>query len=164
VAEADLRLSLSRTAPAFRHGRDTGKGLIINRERHLLRWLLQNPGSVSTEELAEWVEEFEDPDLKNLVHLIGIHYSNHGDLDVSILLDQVEDERLKHELCALLVGEKGFEPSLADEAFDDWRRTFRRQPLRRAREALREKMTRDSDDIFLQEQMMKINQELAALK
>jgi len=164
VAEADLRLSLSRTAPAFRHGRDTGKGLIINRERHLLRWLLQNPGSVSTEELAEWVEEFEDPDLKNLVHLIGIHYSNHGDLDVSILLDQVEDERLKHELCALLVGEKGFEQSLADEAFDDWRRTFRRQPLRRAREALREKMTRDSDDIFLQEQMMKINQELAALK
>ncbi len=164
VAEADLRLSLSRTAPAFRHGRDTGKGLMINRERHLLRWLLQNPGGVSTEELAEWVEEFEDPDLKNLVQLICSHYSNHGDLDVSILVDQVEGEQLKRELCALLVGEKGFEPSLADEAFDDWRRIFRRRPLRRAREALREKLARDSDDIFLQEQMMKINQELAALK
>jgi len=164
ISEADLRLSLSRTAPAFRHGRDTGKGLMINRERHLLRWLLQNPGGVSTEELAEWVEEFEDPDLKNLVQLICSHYSNHGDLDVSILLDQVEGEQLKRELCALLVGEKGFEPSLADEAFDDWRRIFRRRPLKRAREALREKLARDSDDILLQEQMIKINQELAALK
>jgi DNA primase len=164
VAEADLRLSLSRTAPASLARRDTGKGIIINRERHLLRWLLQNPGAVSTEELAEWVEEFEDQDLKDLVHLIGSHYSGHGDLDVSILLDQVEDERLRNQLCALLLGEEGFGQSLAEQAFDDWRRTFRRQPLRRAREALREKLARDSDDLLLQEQMMKINQELAALK
>lgn len=164
ISEADLRLSLSRAAAAPLARRDSGKGLLINRERHLLRWLLQNPGAVSTEELTEWVEEFEDPDLKNLVHCIGIHYSSHGDLDVSLLLDQVEGEHLRHELCALLLGEEGFGQSLADQAFDDWRRTFRRQPLRRAREAIREKMARDSDDIVLQEQMSKINQQLAALK
>jgi DNA primase len=164
IAETDLRLSLTRAVSAAGPRWERGKGLVINREKRLLRWVLHHPGAVPPEELSEWAEEFEDPELKNLIHLIAINYSSQENLDASILLDQVEDEHLKHELCALLLVEGEFGQLSADQAFDDWRRTFRQRPLKRAREALKEKLTQESADILaLQEQIMKIDQQLKAL-
>jgi DNA primase len=164
VSETDLRLSLNQAASASTARREMGRGLAINREKRLLRWVLHQPSAVPTEELAEWAEEFEDPDLKNLVHLIATHYTSDGDLDVSILLDQVEEEHLKQELCALLLeGELG--QLHTDQAFDEWRRTFRQRPLKRVREALKAKLALDSDNVLaLQEQIMQIDQQLEALK
>jgi DNA primase len=165
VAETDLRLSLTQVSTGPRWGRERGQGLTINREIRLMRWILNYPDAVPTEELAEWAEEFEDQDLKNLVHLIATHYASHGDLDASILLDQVDEEYLKQELCALLMeeGDSGQLPT--DKSFDDWRRTFRQRPLNRAREALKQKLTQNSADVTaLLEQIMKIDLELEALK
>ncbi len=164
VSETDLRLSLTLAPSTSRARREIAKGLAINREKRLVRWLLHHPGAVPSEELAEWAEEFEDPGLKNLVHLIATHYTSDGDVDVSILLDHVEEEHLKQELCALLL-EGEFGQLHTDQAFDEWRRTFRQRPLKRVREALKERLALDSDDVLtLQEQIMKIDQQLEALK
>ena len=130
-----------------------------------MRWILHYPDAVPAEELDEWAEEFEDQDLKNLVHLIATHYASHGNLDVSIVLDQLEEECQKQELCALLLEEVECGETPPDRAFVEWRRTFRQQPLKRAREALKEKLSQDSADVLaLQKQIMKIDQELETLK
>ena len=165
VAETDLRLTLTQISTGPRWGRERGNNVLMNREIRLVRWVLQYPTAVPSEELEEWAEEFEDQDLKNLVHFIAIHYASNGDLDASALLDQVEEEYLKQELCALLM-ESGDSDKLAtDQSFDDWRRTFRQQPLKRAKEALKKKLAQDSVDVLaVQAQIKKIDLELEALK
>jgi DNA primase len=165
VAETDLRLSLTQISTGPRWGREWGKDLLMNREIRLVRWILQYPNAVPSEELAEWAEEFEDQDLKNLVRLIAAHYASHGDLDASILLDQMEEEYLKQELCALLMEAGDFGHLSTDKSFDDWRRTFRQRPLKRAKEELKKKLAQDNVDVpALQKQIIKIEQQLEALK
>lgn len=170
VAEADLRLSLTQVTPPARRGREMGRGLAINLERGLLRWVLSHPGTVAAAELTEWAEEFEDPELQDLLHLIAAHYDNHGALDVSLLLDKLEEEHRKQELCALMLGEGEFAQPPPDLVADDWRRAFRRRQLQRAREALKEKLAQAARDpesadlLALQNQKQELDRQFEALK
>jgi hypothetical protein len=165
VAEADLRQGLAQTGPPPARRWQAGRGLAINREKGLLRWVLTHPETVPPAELAEWGEEFEDPELKELLRLIAAQLSQHGALDVSLLLDRLEEENRKQELCALVLGEGKSAQLPADEAFDDWCRTFRQPPLKRARQALKEKLARDNADVLtLQKQIMEIDRQLEELK
>jgi DNA primase len=165
VAETDLRLTLTQISTGPRWGRERGRGILINCEIRLIRWILQNPNAVPTEELAEWAEEFEDQDLKNLVNLIATLYARHGNLDVSLLIEKVEEEYLRREICSFLLNEEEFEQLSTDQSFADWRRTFRQRSLKRAREALKDKLSQNSVDMSaLQAQIIKIDLELEALK
>jgi DNA primase len=164
VAETDLRLSLTQTASVARTGRDRGKGLTINLEKGLLRWILHHPGVVPAEELAEWAEEIENPDLQELLRLVAAHCTDHQTLDVSILLDKLEEEDRKQELCALVLGEGEFAQLPPDLVAEDWRRALRRRQLQQTQKVLREKLARDPESQELLAQKQEIDWQLEALK
>ena len=170
VAETDLRLSLTQITPVPRWGRERGKGITINLERGLLRWILQNPEAVPAEELASWAEEMEDPDLKDLLRLIASSCQDHRPLDVSFLLDQLEEEARKQELCALVLEEGEFSQLCPDLLAEDWRRAMHRRRLQRDREILKDKLARaarepDHDNLLaLLTQSREIDRQLEALK
>ena len=170
VAETDLRLSLTQITPVPRWGRERGKGITINLERGLLRWILQNPEAVPAEELASWAEEMEDPDLKDLLRLIASSCQDHRPLDVSFLLDQLEEEARKQELCALVLEEGEFSQLCPDLVAEDWRRAMHRRRLQRDREILKDKLARaarepDHDNLLaLLTQSQEIDRQLEALK
>ena len=164
VAEADLRLSLTQAAPAFQRGRDRGRGVAINLEKGLLRWVLHHPDAVPAEELAEWAEEIEDPELQGLLRLIAAHHRNHQTLDLSNLLDHLEEENQKQELCALVLGEGEFAQVSPDLVADDWRRAIRRRHLQQIQRVLKEKLARDPESQALLTQKREIDWQLEALK
>lgn len=164
VAEGDLRLSLSRTVPAFQRGPDRGQGLSINLEKGLLRWILHHPSAVPAEELAEWAEALEDPDLQELLRLIAAHCIKHQTLDVSNLLDYLEEENRKQELCALVLGEGEFAQVPPDLVADDWRRAFQRRHLQQIQKTLKEKLARNPESQTLLAQKQEIDWQLEALK
>jgi DNA primase len=164
VAETDLRLSLTQATPFARTGRESGKGLTINLEKGLLRWILHHPGAVPAEELAEWAEEIQNPDLQDLLRLIAAHCTDHQTLDVSILLDKLEEEDRKQELCALVLGEGEFAQLPPDLVAEDWRRALRRRQLQQTQKVLREKLARDPESQELLAQKQEIDWQLEALK
>ncbi len=170
VAETDLRLSLTQLTPAVSRGRERGRSLAINLEKGLLRWVLSHPETMAAAELTEWAEEFEDPELQNLLNLIAAHYAKHGTLDVSLLLDKLEEEHRKQELCALMLGEAESAKLSPDLVADDWRRAFRRRQLQRAREDLKQRLAQaardpDSEDLLaLQSQKKELDRQFEALK
>jgi DNA primase len=170
VSETDLRLTLTQISTGPRWCRERGRGIAINLEKGLLRWILQNPGAVPAEELAEWAEEMEDPDLQDLLRLIASSSLDHKALDVSFLLDQLEEEARKRELCALVLGEGEFAQLCPDLVAEDWRRALHRRRLQRTREILKDKLARASQEadhdnlLALLTQSREIDRQLEALK
>jgi DNA primase len=170
VAEKDLRLTLTQISTGPRWGRERGQGVTINLEKGLLRWILHNPGAVPAEELAEWAEEMEDPDLQDLLRLIASSCLDHKALDVSFLLDQLEEESRKQAICALVLGEGEFCQGQPDSVADDWRRALRRRQLQQTQKTLKEKLARASQEsdhdnlLTLLTQSQEIDRQLEALK
>jgi DNA primase len=170
VPETDLRLSLTLISTGQRFRRERGQGLTINLEKGLLRWILQHPEAVPPEELSEWAEDMEDPDLKDLLRLIAAHCLDHHTLDISSLLDQMEEEDRKQEICALVLGEGEFAQLSPDLVAEDWRRALHRRRLQRTRDILKEKLARaaqepDQDNLLaLLSQRQEIDRQLEALK
>jgi DNA primase len=170
VAETDLRLTLTQINTGPRWGRERGRGITINLEKGLLRWILQNPAAVPAEELSAWAEEMEDSDLQDILRLIAGYCQDHKALDVSFLLDQLEEESRKQELCALVLGEGEFTQAQADSVAEDWRRALHRRRLQRTREILKDKLARASQEsdhdnlLALLTQRQEIDRQLEALK
>ncbi len=165
VPETDLRLSLNQISTGPRYSRERGKGLSINLEKGLMRWILQNPSAVPADELVAWAEDLEDPDLKELLHLIASYGKDHQQsLDVSFLLDQLEEEARKQELCALVLGPEAYSEVCPDLVAEDWRRAFRRRQLQQTQKILMAKLARNPESQEILAQKREIDWELAALK
>lgn len=170
VPEADLRRALGLTfdGEALKAGpREVGKGGVsidINLEKGLVRWVLQHPGAVSPEELAAWAEELEHPDWKCLLRLIAAQRAAHREVDLGHLLDQVEGEQRKQQLCALILGEGEGSPAPAEEVAEDWRRALKRRRLQQYQQALKEKLAQDPECLELLAQKQEVDRQLEALK
>jgi DNA primase len=170
VSEGDLRQSLIQTMPIARGNREKSTGIAINLEKGLLRWILHHPGSVPAEELAEWAEEMEDPAVQELLRLIAAHCLNHQALNVSFILDHLEEEDRKKELCALMLGGGEFSQLSPDLVAEDWRRAMKRRRLQRAREVLKGKLAQAAQELnqdhllALLTQSQEVDRQLEALK
>ncbi|MFZ2087402.1 MAG: DNA primase [Desulfobaccales bacterium] len=170
VPETDLRLSLTRIDTGPRFSRERGQGITINLEKGLLRWVLRHPDTVPPQELADWAEDIEDPELQNLLRLISTHCTDHGALDVSSFLDKLEEEDRKQEICALILGEGEISQISPDLVAEDWRRALHRRRLHRDRDVLKEKLVRAAQDpdhdnlLSLLAQRQEIDRQLEALK
>jgi|UniRef100_A0A7V6A6S9 DNA primase len=164
VSETDLRLTLTRIDTGPRWNREQGQGITINLEKGLLRWILQNPAAVPAEELFAWAEEMEDPLVQDLLRLIATHCQDHQTLDISFLLDQLEEEARKRELCALVLGEGEFAQAQPDSVAEDWRRALRRRRLQQTQKLLKEKLALNPESLELLAQKQEIDWQLAALK
>ncbi len=148
---------------------DPAGQLLVNLEKGLLKWVLHHPAAVPWEELEEWAREFEDQELKGLMALIITNFREHGGLDHSLLIQQVEAEPLRKQICALALGEEEFGGPSADLMAADWRQFLKSRRLKKAYQALKERQTaaatEGGEDLkALQMQQEEIYRQLEALK
>jgi DNA primase len=170
VAEATLRRSLTSVGPVSSGRLDPAGRLAVNLEKGLLKWVLHHPGAVPLSELEEWAREFENQELKNLMALIINNYREHGGLDHGLLIQQVEAEPLRQQICALALGEEEFSSPAGELLAADWRRQLKIRRLQKARQALKERLktataAQGSEDLeALLVQQQEIHRQLEALK
>ena len=164
VPETDLRLSLNQISTGPRFSRERGKDIVMNREIRLVRWILQYPNAVPRRNWRNGPRSSRSRTLR-ILSILSPRITPTRRSGPSSLLDQVEEEDLKQELCALLMEEGESDQLPTDQSFEDWRRTFRQQPLKTAREVLKKKLAQDSVDVLaVQAQIRKIDLELEAFK
>ncbi|MHB8068507.1 MAG: DNA primase [Desulfobaccales bacterium] len=168
VDEAALRRSLSSSsAPVAARRLDSGRCQLNNPEERLLKWVLHHPGIVPLEELEEWAQDFENQELKCLMEWVIRSLKEDGALDHSLLIQRVEEEHLRQQICALTLG-KG-EPS-TELLAAEWRRDRQMRRLRKALAQIKEELTKAAavaggDDLLaLQVQKLAIEQQLQELK
>ncbi len=168
VDEGVLRRSLASFAPITAGRLAPAAGVAVSRERALLRWVLGHPQAVALEELEEWALEFEAGDLKELLHLVIDCYRQHGKLDHGLLVQQVERDNLRTQICALTLAEEEASGNQLDLLIDHWRRDLKVRRLKKARARLKERLrnaARDAgeDLMTLQVQWQEIDQQLKEL-
>ena len=144
VEESTLRQTLATLAPVAARRFDPAGTLAINLERGLLKWVLHQPLSLALEELEEWALEFEDRELKSLMDLVISNFREYGALDHSLLLERVEEEHLKQQICALTLEEGEFSGPSLDHLADDWRRAWQARRLKRARDRIKQELAKAS--------------------
>jgi DNA primase len=166
VDGAALRQSLTSLAPISAARLDPTRGIIIDQEKRLLRWVLAHSEAVSPEELEEWTEEFENPELKGLLELIINSYREHGRIDHGLLVQQATGETQRQHICALTLEEDESGGPAGDFLADNWRRDLRVRHLKKAQTGLKAKMAKVSEDkdlVALQIQWREIDQQLKDL-
>ncbi len=169
VDEAALSRSLSSFTPVTRTRLAPAGRLAISLEKGLLKWVLRHPDTVSLEELEDWVLEFQDEEFKGVLEIIIGGYREHGLLDHGLLIQNVEDEPLRQQICALTLGEEEDSGPEVDLLTADWRRDFSIRRLKRARQALKERLakalTEGGEEVTaLLVQRQEIDRQLESLK
>ncbi len=170
VEEADLRRSLTSPAPAAAlRLAAADKGLAVNLERNVLRFILQHPSLLSLEELEDWHREFQNMELRRIMGLIVETYRQFGDLDYGLLIHRVEEEEIRQQICALALAEAGGSSAPVELLADDWRRVLRMRKLKKAQQELKEKLAEavrqgGQDLPVLLSQRQEIDRQLEALK
>jgi DNA primase len=169
VDEAALRRSLASLAPLTPGRLDPRGRVSVTLERRLLKWILHHPDAVPLSELEDWAGEFENQELQGLLDLIIRIFREHGGLDHSLLIQQVETEGLRQQICALTLGEEEYSGPTADQLAADWRRNLSIRRLKKAQTLLKAKLEQagrdgDADLAALLAQGEEINRQLEALK
>jgi len=161
-----LRKSLTSLAPISAARLDPNRNIVVDQEKKLLRWVLGHPEAVAPEELEEWTEEFENPELKGLLELIITCYREHGRLDHGLLVQQAPGETQRQHICALTLEEDDSRGHLGDFLADDWRRNLKVRHLKKAQTKLKAMMAKSPGDgelVALQVQWRTIDQQLKDL-
>jgi DNA primase len=168
--EGSLRQSLAVSASTPFARLTPGRKLAVNLERNLLRYILHHPTSVSLSELEEWAQEVEGADFREIMDLIVSCRRTHGALDLGLLIQGVEEENLRQQICALALeeavpaGEPGYD--LAGE----WRRALDMRRLEKARQALTAQLAQMGSQengeelLVLMAQKQEVDRQLEALK
>ncbi len=170
VDEGVLRQSLSSFAPITASRIRPAAGVSVNQERALLRWVLVHPQAIELEELELWALEFETGDFKELLALIIENYRQHGRLDHGLLVQRVEREDLRRQICALTLTEEETSGPATDLLADDWHRDLEIRRLKKVSAKLKERLQqaaatdRDEELTALLAQRQEIDRQLDALK
>jgi DNA primase len=170
VDEGALRRSLAAAAPVSAARLDPAAGLAVSLERGLLGWVLSHPEAVPLEELEQWVLEFEDQECREVLNLVIRCHREHGRLDHGLLVQQVENARLRQQICTLTLEEERFDVLSAERLTDHWRRDLEIRRLKKVRARLKERLKvaagakEDEDLATLLAQRQEIDRQLEALK
>jgi DNA primase len=133
VDQGAIRRALSAAAPVSGARLQPGPGLAVSLETNLLGWVLSHPEDVPLDELENWVKEFENQECKDLLEMVINCYREYGKLDHGLLVQQVENDRLRSQICTLILKEEKINRST-----DHWRRDFKVKSLKKARIHLKE--------------------------
>jgi DNA primase len=166
VDAAALRKSLTSLAPISAARLDPARSIVVDQEKKLLRWVLAHSETVSPEELAEWIEEFKNPELKGLLELIITSYREYGRMDHGLLVQQATGETQRQHICALTLEEDESDGPAGDFLAADWRRDLKVKHLKKAQTRLKAMMAKapwDDDLVALQVQWREIDQQLKDL-
>ncbi|MCX5891375.1 MAG: DNA primase [Deltaproteobacteria bacterium] len=170
VDEGVLRQSLSSFASISASRIRPAAGVSVNQERALLRWVLVHPQAIELEELELWALEFETGDFKELLALIIENYRQHGRLDHGLLVQRVEREDLRRQICALTLTEEDTSGPATDLLADHWHRDLEIRRLKKVSAKLKERLQqaaatdRDEELTVLLAQRQEIDRQLDALK
>jgi hypothetical protein len=169
VDEGAIRRSLASHRPISASRLEPRAGMHVSREKNLLGWILCCPEAVALQELEECVQEFENQELKELLEVIIASYREYGRLDHSLLVQQVETDRLRQQICALTLEEKKFDVPSADLFAADWRRDLEIRRLKKTQARLEERLRQaassgDEELAALLAQRQEIDRQLEALK
>jgi len=163
VDEGAIRRSLASAAPMAASRLDPMAGLLVSQETNLLGWVLSHPEDVPLAELEDWVQGFENQECRELLEMVVNCYREYGKLDHGLLVQQVDNDRLRSQICTLILKEEKI-----DRSTDHWRRDFKVKSLKKARARLKERMAHaagaDEDLSALQAQRQEIDRQLEALK
>ncbi len=140
VDEGVLRRSLASFGPITAGRLSPAHGVAVSLEKKLITWILHNPNEIIIEEIEEWLNEFEEQESKKLIDVIIRCYREFGKLDYGFLVQLLDGDKQRQQLCALILGEKGFGDSLYHNIIDDWRLTIKCRKLLQEREALKEEI------------------------
>jgi DNA primase len=169
VTEANLRQSLSSAT----HISDSRFGPIerlIDIEERFVKLMLHHPTAVPLEELEEWAGQVEDREIREIVGFILGNFRKYGSLDYSLLLQEVEEEPLRQQICALTLEEEAFRGLSVEQMVADFRRIFRTQKLKKLSQAIKERLAQastsaDGEDLSaLTAQRRDIDRQLEDLK
>jgi DNA primase len=138
VDEAAVRRSLSSMAPLAPGRLDPAGRVAINLEKELVGFILKFPDAAPLAELTEWAAEVQDPEYRRLLGLIVQCLEQHNRLDYGLLVQQVEGERLREQVCAMTLAEQEADASEADAVTDAWRRDLHMRRLKRTRDRLKD--------------------------
>jgi DNA primase len=166
VDEAVLRKSLTSLAPISAPRLDPRARVAVSLEKGLIRWVLGHPEAVTPDELEEWAEEFDNPELKGLIELIIRSYREHGRVDHGLLVQQAMGETQRQHICALTIEEDKSDSPAGDFLAAEWRRSLKVRQLKKARARLKAQLAKVSggdDLVALQVQWREIDQQLEAL-
>jgi hypothetical protein len=170
MVKGSISLSLNYSGKYSLLNLDPKKTLLIDQEKNFLKFILNYPNLFSEEEINNWAEEFEDRALKRLMHLVISSFREHGALDHSLLLERVEEEHLKKQICALTLEEGEYNGSPGELLADDWRRAWLRRRLKKARARIKRELEKAAADpggeelLALLAQRQEIDRQLDDLK
>ncbi|MEO0249182.1 MAG: DNA primase, partial [candidate division WOR-3 bacterium] len=169
VEEAWLRRSLRQQSEVSPVRSSNADQLVMSVEQSLLSCIINHPAAFSLSELEEWCEDLEDRELSQLLTLIIENYRQWGTLDHRLLVHQVSDERQKQKICALMLTNQEDLTGPEDRLAADWRRVFRIRRLRKAQQAIKERLLKASElsaeeVMGLLAQRRDIDRQLEALK
>jgi DNA primase len=139
VDEAALRRSLTSLSPVTRGGLSPVR-LDVSLEKRLLKWVLNHPGVVPVEELEDWAGELADKELQEIMALVVRCFREHGALDHGLLIQQVDADHLRRQICALALGEEECGGPSPDLMAAHWRRDFRMRRLKKAQQDLKARL------------------------
>ena len=74
------------------------------------------------------------------MHLVIESYRQHGKLDHGLLVQQVERDNLRQQICALTLAEEEASGPQLDLLIDHWRRDLKVRRLKKARARLKERL------------------------
>jgi DNA primase len=166
VDETVLRKSLTSLAPITAPRLDPKAQVTVSLEKGVIRWVLGHPDAVTVDELEEWAEEFDNPELKGLMELIIKSYREHGRVDHGLLVQQATGETQRQHICALTLEEDKSDRAAGEFLAAEWRRSLKVRQLKKARARLKAQLAQvsGSDDLVaLRDQWREIHQQLEAL-
>jgi hypothetical protein len=170
VDEGAMRRSLASVAPIAAARLDPGAALAVNLEKGLLGWVLSHPEAVPLDELELWAQEFENQECRELLNLVIRNCREHGRLDHGLLVQQVDSDRLRQQICTLTLEEEKFNVLSTERLTDHWRRDLEIRRLKKVRARLKERLKiaagakGDEDLATLLAQRQEIDRQLEALK
>jgi DNA primase len=166
VDETVLRKSVTSLAPITAPRLDPKAQVAVSLEKAAIRWILGHSEAVTMDELEEWAEEFDNPELKGLMELIIRSYRQHGRVDHGLLVQQATGEAQRQHICALTLEEDKSDSAAGGFLAAEWRRSLKVRQLKKARARLKAKLAQvsGSDDLAaLRDQWREIHQQLEAL-
>jgi DNA primase len=144
VAESALEKSIGGISAPVEHRPSPQKGLSLNLERGLIKLILTHPVALSRLGLEDYLEEFEDQDLRAIAQQILVCYQQQGQLDYSLLVTQMADQSLQNKVCALSLDEEEFICNDLDLLITDFGREFKKRRIKKQQRKIQQQLDRAS--------------------
>lgn len=112
----------------------------LDLEKRFIKLLLSYPEVLAQINLAAYLDQFRNPEMRTIAHCIHACYQQVGYLDHSLLVMQIEEEDLCRRICSLAISAENYRLDNVEAELADYVRSFERMRLKRSCQQLLAKM------------------------